>query len=110
MNMVKENCLYFKIIVNKSPNYLYNYVSTVNQSYQTRSSDKFLHIRCRKEYFGNSLIPYSIKEWDNSILETRKSVSHEVFKNSLLKFKRSSTIVYLIFLIVLKSKFLLDYV
>ena len=31
--------LFYKIVVNKSPNYLYNYVSTVNQSYQTRSGD-----------------------------------------------------------------------
>ena len=30
-----------------SPNYFYNYVSTVNQSYQTRRGGKFLHMCCR---------------------------------------------------------------
>ena len=55
--------LFYKIFVNKSPNYLYNYVSTVNQFYQTRSGDKlFLHMCCRTEYFVNSFFPYTIKE------------------------------------------------
>ena len=82
--------LFYKIVVNKSPNYLYNYVSTVNQSYQTRSGDKFLHMCCRTEYFANSFFPYTIKEWNNLSPEIRKSVSYEVFKNSLLKFIRPS--------------------
>ena len=41
---LRKLCLFYKIVVNKSPNYLYNYVSTVNQSYQTRSGNKFLHM------------------------------------------------------------------
>ena len=36
--------LFYKIVPNKSPNYLYNYVSTINQPYQTRSGEKFLHM------------------------------------------------------------------
>ena len=50
---LRKLCLFYKIVVNKSPN-LYNYVSTVNQSYQTRSGDKFLHMCCRTEYLANS--------------------------------------------------------
>ena len=84
---LKKLCLFYKIVVNKSPNYL-NYVSTVNQSYQTRSGDKFLHISWRKEYFANSFFPKAIKEWNNLNPEIRKSISYEVFKNSLLKFIR----------------------
>ena len=76
--------------MNKSPNYPYNYVSTVNQSYQTRRGDKFLHMCCRTEYFANSFFPYAIKEWNYLSPEIRKSVSYEVFKNSLLKFIRPS--------------------
>ena len=41
----------YKIVVNKSPNYLYNYVSTVNQFYQTKSGVKFLQMSCRTEFF-----------------------------------------------------------
>ena len=89
--MVKETLLlFYKFVVNKSPNYLYNYVSTVNQSNQTRSGDKFLHMCCRTEYLSNSFFPYTIKEWNNLSPEIRNSVSHEVFKNSLLKFIRPS--------------------
>ena len=73
-----------------SPNYLYNCVSTVNHSYQTRSGDKFLHMRCRTEHFANSFFPCTIKEWNNFSPEVCKSVLHEVFKNSLQKFIRSS--------------------
>ena len=76
--------------MNKSPNYLYNYVSTINRSCKTRSGDKFLHMYCRTEYFANSFFPYTIKEWNNLSPEIRKSVSYEVFKNSLLKFIRPS--------------------
>ena len=76
--------------MNKSPNYLYNYISTANQSYQTRSSDKFLHMCCRTEYFANSFFSYTVKEWNNLSLEIHKSVSYEVLKNSLLKLIRPS--------------------
>ena len=67
-------CLFYKIAVNKSPNYLYNYVSTDNQSYQTRSGSKFLHKCRRTEYFANSLFPYTIKEWNTLCPEICKSV------------------------------------
>ena len=87
---LRKHCLFYKIVVNKSLNYLYNYVSPVNQSYQTRCSDKFLHMCYRTESFANSFFPYTIKEWNNLSPEIRKSVSYEVFINSLLKFTRPS--------------------
>ena len=86
---LKKLCLFHKIVLNKSPNYL-NYVSTVNQSYQTRSGDKFLHV-LENKYFANSFFPKAIKEWNKLNPEICKSVSYEVFKNSLLKFVRPTT-------------------
>ena len=76
---------------------------------QTRSGDKFLHTRCRTEYFANSFFPYTMKEWNNLNPEICESVSYEVFKNSLLKFIRPPNSL-LMFLIVLESNFSLDYV
>ena len=38
----RKICLFYEIVEKKSPNYLYNYISTVNQSYQTRSGSKFV--------------------------------------------------------------------
>ena len=40
--------------------------------------------------FCELFLPYTIKEWNNLSPEVRKSVSYEVFKNSLLKFIRPS--------------------
>ena len=82
---LRKLCLFYKIVVNKSPNYLYNYVSTVNQSYQTRSGDKFLHMCCWTEYFANFFFPYTIKESNDLSPKIHKSESYEVFKNTLLK-------------------------
>ena len=107
---LRKLCLFYKIIANKSPNYFYNYVSAVNQSYQTRSGDKFLYMCCRTEYFANSFFPYTIKEWDNFSPENRKSAWHEVFKNTLLKFLRLSPNSLFNVSLVLELKFLLDYV
>ena len=39
--MVKETLSIYKIVVNMSPNYLYNYVSTVNQSHQVERVTNF---------------------------------------------------------------------
>ena len=75
----------FQQLVNNKVN-----ISCRNQSYKTRSSDKFPYMSCRTEYFANSFFPYPIKEWNNLSSEIRKSVSYEVFKNSLLKFIRPS--------------------
>ena len=54
---LRKLCLFYKIVVNKSPNYLYNYVSTINESYLTKSGDKFLHMSCITEYFAFRTYP-----------------------------------------------------
>ena len=54
--MLRKLCLFYKTVVNKSPNYLYNYISTVTQSYQTRNGDKLLHMSCRTEYLRKRII------------------------------------------------------
>lgn len=41
------------------------YVLTINQSYQTRSTEKTLHISCRIKHFANSFFLYTIKELSN---------------------------------------------
>ena len=63
-----------------------------NQSYQTRSGDKFLRMSYRTEYFVKSFFPYTIKEWNNLSPKIRQLISYEVFKNSLLKFIRPNSL------------------
>ena len=66
--LFRKLCLFYKIVVNKLPNYFLIYVATSNQSYQTRrSSDKILYMWCRKEYFTSSFFPCTVKEYDNLI-------------------------------------------
>ena len=67
-------CLFYKIVVNKSPNCVYNFISKVNQSYQTRNGVEFLHMSCRTKCFANSFFPYTINEWNNLRSGIRKSV------------------------------------
>ena len=86
--LVKEILSFCKIVLKKSFNYFYNYASTGNQFYQARNSSKFLHMSCRTVNFANSYFPRTIKEWNNSNLKILKSVSFQIFKNSLLKFIR----------------------
>ena len=83
----------------KSLNHLFNYVSIHNQCYQTGSGGKFLNMSCRKEYFANSCFPCAVNEWNNLSPEICKSVSHEVF-----------IYLFMNFISVLKSNFLLNYV
>lgn len=86
--LVKETLSFCKTVLKKSFNYFYNYASTANQFYQARNSSKFLHMSCRTVNFANSYFPRTIKEWNNSNLKILKSVSFQIFKNSLLKFMR----------------------
>ena len=90
--LLRKICLFHKIVVNKSPNYLYNYVSTVNHSCQTRSGGKFLCMSCRTEYFANSFFLYIIRERNDLSLDICLSVSYEVFKNLFLKFIRPTLV------------------
>ena len=57
----------------------------VNQLYQTGTSNKFLHMPCRAEYFANSYFPYAVKEKNNLNSESDKLVSYEALENTLLK-------------------------
>ena len=87
-NWLRKFSLFYKIVVNKSPNYLHNYVSTVIQSYQPRSSHKSPFMSCRTESYANSFFPHTTEEWNNLTPEIHKSVFYEVFQNLLLKFIR----------------------
>ena len=63
--------------MNKAPKYLYNYVSTVNQSYQVKSGDKFLHMCCRTEY---AICKYAIGKLFPSVHNQEVESNLEVWK------------------------------
>ena len=43
-------------------------------------------MRCRNDYFKNSLIPYLVREWNRLSTEIRSSTSCQEFRKSLLSF------------------------
>ena len=43
-------------------------------------------MRCRNDYFKNSLIPYVVREWNRLSTEIRNSTSCQQFRKSLLSF------------------------
>ena len=62
---LRKHCLFYKIVVNKSSNRLYNYVSTVNQSYQNRNGDKF----CTQSKNGIIIVLKFVNQYCISFLE-----------------------------------------
>ena len=107
---LRKLCLFYKIVVNKSRSYLYYYISTVNQSYQTRSGDKFLHVCCTTEYFVNFFILYTIKEWNNLVRKFVNQYHMRFLDIHYWNLQDLLPIACLMFLIVLELNFLLDYV
>ena len=80
---------FYRIVRNKSPGYLYKYILPGDRVYLTRNSNNIKETFCRSEYFANSFLPYTIKEWNKLNLEKRQSESYSIFKKSLLEFTRT---------------------
>ena len=81
----KRLCLFYKIINNKSPAYLYNIIPKIRGFHNTRNSHLIPNIFSHSDYFCNSFFPYTIKEWnklDKSILDSNSIYS---FRRNLLK-------------------------
>ena len=104
---LRKLCLFYKITANKLPNNLYNYVSTVNQSYQIRSGIKLEAVCCRTDYFANSFSQYTIKECYNLSPEINQYCMRFLkmhYWNSLDLLPRTC----FMFVTFLESKFLLN--
>ena len=66
---LRKLCIFYRIVRNKSPGYLYNYILPDDYAYLTRNSNNIKRIFCISEYFANSFFPYPIKEWNKLSLE-----------------------------------------
>ena len=78
-----------RIVRNKSPGYLYKYISPGDRACLIRNNN-IKQILCRSEYFLILFFSlYTIKEWNKLRLEIRNSESYSLFKKSLLKFTRT---------------------
>ena len=87
---LRKLCLFYKIVVNKSPNCLYNYVSKFFNPIKLEVVTNFFIYIAEQNIFANSSFPYTIKEWKKLSPGIRTLVSYEIYKNSLRKFVRCS--------------------
>ena len=78
-------CLFYKIINNEQPSYLFNLVPRPYHILNTRNQSQIPDIFCRTEIFSNSFFPYCIKEWKKLDHNIKRSDSYVHFRNSVLK-------------------------
>ena len=81
-------CYLYKIVVNKSPNYLFNVVPASNTIYNTRNTNDIPLMNIRHNLFKNTFFPSTIMECNKLDPAIRNLTSFNSFKESILKFIR----------------------
>ena len=81
-------CYIYKILVNKSPNYLFNVVPASNTIYNTRNTNVIPLMNIRNNFFKNTFFSLTIIDWNKLDLAIRNLTSFSSFKESILKFIR----------------------
>ena len=86
----RKLCKFYKLIKQKSPNYLFKLIPQRNSSYITRNQDHIPLIKTKHQFFKNSFFPACIIEWNKLDFILRNSETIGAFKSSILKFIRPS--------------------
>ena len=79
-------CLFYKILENENPKYLFNLISTRRLLYSTRNIRNIPLLNTKHKFFKNSFFPSTIIEWNNLDPNLRKSENFSLFKSNILKF------------------------
>ena len=61
----RKLCHFYKILNEKSPSYLFDWIPNLNRVRKTRHSNNIPVIHTRHNYFKNSFFPSTISEWNN---------------------------------------------
>lgn len=85
---MRRLCLFYKIISNESPSYLFKIVPPKLQS--PRATNIFQCLPCRTDFYMNSFFPYAIREWNKLNPKTRNCESYASFRKSILNNIRPS--------------------
>ena len=72
----------YEIILTKLPPYLYDLIPPLQRSHRYPGSFKTL--RCRTELFRNSLLPFTINEWNKLDPDIKNSDSYEIFRKVII--------------------------
>ena len=75
-------CYFYKLMKPQKPLYLFNVIPTKLNS--LRHPNTYSVMRCRNDYFKNSLIPYLVREQNRLSTQIRSSTSCQEFRKSLL--------------------------
>ena len=84
----RKLCIFFKIIKEKSPEYLYSTLPTTSNIHRTRNSDNIPNFSTKHNFFKNSFFPSTILEWNKLDINIRNLESLSKFKSGILKFIR----------------------
>ena len=80
----RKLCLFFKIIKNQSPKYLFKLIPTARKSYVTRHKNSIPLFNVKGNFFKNSFFLATIIEWNNLHSNIRNFESLALFKKSIL--------------------------
>ena len=86
----RKLCFFFKILKNKSPDYLFRIIPQRRSSYITRNSEEIPLFKTKHNFYKNSFSPSTTIEWNNLDQDLRSSESYSLFRSSILKFIRPS--------------------
>ena len=84
----RKLCLFYTIINNQSPSYLFDYIPSTNRIYNTRNAANVPKIKSKHTFFKNSYIPSTTIEWNKLDQDTRNAKSYAFFRKHLLSFIR----------------------
>ena len=81
----RKLCYLYKIVVNKSPNYLFKIVSASNNIYNTRNTNDVPLMNVKHNFLKNTFFPSTIIEWNKLDPEISNSASFDSFKENIHK-------------------------
>ena len=81
-----ENYLFYKILKNESPPYLYHLIPKPLTSHSTRNSENLPLINANHTFFKNTFFPSTIIDWNKLDSYIRCSLSYKVFTKWILEF------------------------
>ena len=82
----RKLCLFYKVLKNEHPQYLFNLIPVRPTLYPTRNPLNIPLLNANHNFFKNSSFPSTIIEWNELDPGLRKAESLSLFKTNILKF------------------------
>ena len=86
----RKLCFFFRILKNKSPDYLIRLIPQRSSSYITRNSDEIPYFKSKQNFYKNSFFPSTTIDWNNLDHDLRNSESYILFRFNIVKCIRPS--------------------